>query len=164
MKIINTRIGLSSFLIVLTVTIFLISCERAEVINIDPQKQTEFNGQQRLVLPIGIATESEKARDKYIENASPEELDKMIENGRVVDYLQSINKLEDTATKLAHGEYFSDFDFNSNLTELEILELQDYENSIESRSCICCRWVYINFCKPPHGDCDYWDWQCYWCC
>jgi len=129
MKIINTRIGLSSFLIVLTVTIFLISCERAEVINIDPQKQTEFNGQQRLVLPIGIATESEKARDKYIENASPEELDKMIENGRVVDYLQSINKLED-----------------------------------ESRSCICCRWVYINFCKPPHGDCDYWDWQCYWCC
>jgi len=165
MKNLKIKLGLFSLLAVLAASIFLASCEQEQVTNFTPQQEIEYKSQSSMILPLGIATDSKEARDKYIENATSEQIDKMIENARVVHYLRSIDKLKDTAIKMSYADFFCDLDFNSLLTEGEIAGLQNYEiNNITSISCICCKWVFVELGKPPYGHEGYWECQCYWCC
>jgi len=150
--------GLFSLLAIFAVSIFLTSCEQEQITDFTPQQQIEHKSQSNMILPFGIAVDSEETREEYIENATPELLDKMIENARVVYYLTSINKLEDAVTKMSYGGFFCDLDLTSFLTEGEIAGLQNYEIDTTIISNRCCYWTQV--CKPPHGDC-YWKLVCY---
>jgi len=145
-------------LAVLAVSIFLTSCEQEQITDFTPQPEMEYKSQSSMIMPFGIAADSEEARDEYIENASPELIDKMVENARVVYYLTSINKLEDAMAEISYGDFFSNLDLTSFLTESEIAGLQNYEINYALISNRCCRWKWI--CKPPNGNCT-WEWICH---
>jgi len=149
MKNLKIKFGLFSLLAVLAVSVFLTSCQQEEIIEMATVQQVEDRTSETMIMPFGIATDTEEIRKNYIENASPELLTKMAENGRVAYYLTSINKLEEAATQMSYGDFFCDVNLISILTEAEIAALQNYDlsttsNNIELR---CSSWEGTGECE-----------------
>jgi len=131
-------------------------------------------------MPFGIATNTKEIRDEYMANANSELMEKMAENGRVAYYLMSINKLEEAAAQMSHGDFFCDLNLTSTLTEAEIAGLQNYSIStseVELRGCSAwegtgeCEWQSWGFgmwrCCKFVRDCSWWSfwsdetmWEC----
>ncbi len=165
MKNLKIKFGLFSLLAILTVSVFLTSCEQTEVVssNIDQyQEQTTFNsdGTKKYVLPKGI-DENEEDIFAYIQSMSQATSSKLAENFRIASFLADENTFEAIWEDMSYGQHLSDINLGNYLTKSQLTTLKYYSPNLNARS-VNCRWGACSFLSQYNGGwCNY---ICYWLC
>ncbi len=147
MKNLKIKLGLFSLLAILATSVFLTSCEQETPI--DSFQEIALNESllgKQLTPPNGYKDE---VAVQYIINATDSEIQKMIENYRITNFLFLEGKFAEVASNLAFGEHISDFDLNEYLTIQQLESLMNYiPSKISERGCLygCYRGLEFESC------------------
>ncbi len=154
MKKLKIKLGLLSLLAVLAVSVFLTSCEQETIPSIPEETVTDNllgEGQDtnheihedylvtsnEYYLPLSVDRGTEAEIKEYLKNITPELQAQLVEHTRVIDYLDSVNKLDEVIPNISPSDLLLTSNVATYLTDEEVQQLSHYDSSsnIESREC-----------------------------
>jgi len=152
MKNFKINIGLFSLIAILAVSVFFTSCEQdtqiASVQEID--RNVLLEGKYYLTPPSGY---DEEMVIEYLDNATDSQIQKMIENYRITNFLLQTGQFWQVKSNLSFGKHISDVDLSKYLTIQQLESLANYQPSIiDERGCCVTHPLYGTSCwgcSPP---------------
>ena len=151
MKNLKIKFGLFSLLAVLAVSIFLTSCEQAEIVDTLEEQTSDIQDRSRLLMPYGFENLSEEEKIEYFGNLTEEDYGRLSENHRVGSYLRSIDKYWGLYESMEEGQLVLDMDLSGVLTAEEVTALSNYQyDNIELRGCGSWSFAYSYFTHHPY--------------
>jgi len=139
MKTLKIKFGLFSLLAVLSVSVFLTSCQQEEMLNTIDTTETvsKVVENSEFILPYGYDELSAEAQDEYLNSLDAEGFAKLVESSKVATYFSYLGK---DAILTSNGEYGDIFNQNTlslylTLDEVEGFSSRDFSENIESRGC-----------------------------
>jgi len=151
--------------VLFTTILLLSSCSKVDQLDIN---ETETNAEiskylkgEYIVLPAGY--EDEKEIITYLQNATKELADKLVENHRIKEFLYKEDLYIEVIATLTKGEHLADVDLSSFLNSKQLEALGNFsanDNIVSRRSCTSVSsgsTCYTKCCTyyPIHpADCD----------
>ncbi len=139
MKKLKIKLRFFSLLVILTVSVFLTSCEQ-DLISANEQFSTDIV-EGRYLLPKGLELEANEL-EVFLENATKSDLDNMAESANIAHYLIEIGKFREVYNSIDDNQLYTDIDLSLYLNNKELKEFAafSYRESIESRYWVQCYW------------------------
>jgi len=153
MKNLKIKFGLFSLLAVLTVSVFLTSCEQDELDSISQQEMVQQTNSGEIdnesieiyTLPYGYDNLSESEQNDYVQSLSEEEFQKLVESRNIIQYFISLNKTDLLKENFSYGDIADENTMKTYLSEQEVIAYSQFDTNtqIESRGC-CDDWYYTS--------------------
>jgi len=150
MKGLKLKFPFFCLLLIISVSIFITSCEQSEITETLQESSIEMDTNDLLLMPYGFDNLSEELQIEYFQNLTKEGFEELKENHRVGSFLQSIGQLETVTTELmSEGLLLTKIDLNEVLSSEETVQLTSYQyDDIDFRG-YCFWWsFYYSYYHP----------------